>query len=190
VGHAIAELDARRAVAPDRPLVAVDLGTGSGAIALSLAFERQWVEITATDVSTDALAVVTANLAGLGRPATRVTVREGSWFDALPGGLRGELDLVVSNPPYIAEHEVDDLPSEVRDWEPVGALVAGPDGTEALTHLIDGASEWLSPGGSLVLELAPHQAEAMQARAVEQGYDSVVVHPDHSGRARALVARR
>jgi release factor glutamine methyltransferase len=187
---ALGELDRRRASVPVRHLVAADLGTGTGAIGLSLAFERPWVDVVVTDASSDALAVARANLAGIGRPATRVEAREGDWFEALPERVRGELDLVVSNPPYVAESELDDLPPEVRDWEPVGALVAGPTGTEALEHLIDGAPDWLSPGGALVLELAPHQAEPMRGRALDAGYASVDVRPDNAGRSRALVARR
>jgi release factor glutamine methyltransferase len=190
VDVALAELDSRRKQFGARQLAAVDLGTGSGAIALSLAFERPWVDVTATDVSSDALAVASANLAGIGRPATRVALREGAWFDALPRGLEGELDLVVSNPPYIAEPEIADLPAEIREFEPIDALVAGPTGTEALEHLIETAITWLAPGGSLVLELAPHQAEAMRARALEAGYSSAEVRRDHAQRDRALVARR
>src|SRR5581483_11962387 len=99
-----------------RPLVA-DLGTGSGAIALSIAVEVPDARVWATDASADALAVARANLAGIGSPAAkRVRIEQGSWFDALPAAFRGQFDVVVSNPPYIAAHE--DLPPEVVDWEP------------------------------------------------------------------------
>ena len=125
----VVEVALRRAAAARRcraPLV-VDLGTGSGAIALSIAVEVPGADVWATDVSADALAVARANLAGLGgRAATRVRLVEGSWFDALPEAFRGQVHLLVSNPPYVADGET--LPAEVADWEPPGALRAGPHG--------------------------------------------------------------
>jgi release factor glutamine methyltransferase len=171
-----------------RPLVA-DLGTGSGAIALSIAAEVPRARVWATDASEDALAVARANLAGLGGPAAvRVRMVAGHWFDALPRALGGQFDVVVSNPPYIGAGE--ELPPEVADWEPRDALVAGPSGTEALAELVAGAGVWLAPGGALVLELAPHQAEEAIAMAAVAGFDGSEVRPDLNGRARVLVARR
>ena len=120
---ALAEL---AALAPpsSRPTV-VDLGTGSGAIALSIALEAPQAHVWATDVSSDALDVARANLAGLGTlAASRVRLGLGSWFDPLPPLLKGHVQLVVSNPPYIADDE--ELPPEVADWEPRQALRAGP----------------------------------------------------------------
>ena len=166
-----------------------DLGTGTGALALALAAELPDAEVWATDVSEDALVVARANLAGAGLPAARVRVARGEWFDALPDALRGKLRLVVSNPPYVSEEEGARLPSEVADYEPPGALVPGKLGTEALDELLAGARAWLAPGGVLVLELAPHQADAMSARARELGYDDVLVRNDLAGRARVLVGR-
>jgi release factor glutamine methyltransferase len=186
VDHALAELDGLGAGPAGR--VAVDLGTGSGAIALSLAVERPGLVVWATDVSEAALDVARANLAGTGRAGTRVRLAIGSWFDALPAELAGRIDLVVANPPYVATGET--LPHEVAAWEPPGALVAGPTGLEDLQALIDGARRWLAPGGVLVLELAPHQAGSVAARAREAGLVRVRVEPDLSGRPRVLVARR
>ena len=165
-----------------------DLGTGSGALALALAASLPDAEVWATDASDLALAVARANVAAAGSIATRVRVADGSWFDALPPEVRGRLLLVVSNPPYIADHEV--LPPSVLDWEPAGALFSGPTGLEAIEHLIATAPEWLDPAGTLVLELAPHQAEHAIGRAREAGFADVSVRPDLSGHARALVARR
>jgi release factor glutamine methyltransferase len=186
-GVALAEL--ARQAAPGLTLLAADLGTGSGAIGLSLAAERADVAVVLTDASADALAVARANLAGIGRAATRVRVSEpGSWFDALPGELAGRLHVVVANPPYVAA--ADPLPAEVCEWEPPSALFGGgPEGTAALEVLIDGAGSWLAPGGALVLELAPAQASAMLARARDRGYEEVRVVKDLSGRDRALAAR-
>lgn len=173
--------------APGERLLVADLGTGSGAIALALASERVIVEVYATDVSADALAVARANLAGVGRAATRVRVLEGDWFAALPVELRGRLAVVVSNPPYVASHEA--LPDEVARYEPHGALVAGRLGSEALDHLVDAAFDWLAPGGALVLESAPWQAPEVAKRARSRGYAEADVRPDLTGRPRAVVAR-
>ena len=168
-------------------LRAADLGTGSGAIALSLAVESEAGEIWATDVSADALEVTRANLAGVGRPAGRVRLAEGCWYEALPVGLRGQIDVVVSNPPYIAAAE--GLPAEVADWEPTRALVAGATGLEAIETLVAQAPDWLRPGGQLVVEIAPHQATEVLAMAQATALASASVEVDLAGRPRVLVAR-
>jgi release factor glutamine methyltransferase len=169
--------------------IAVDLGTGSGAIALAIAAER-WpaVEVWATDASPDALAVARANLAALGRRAAVVRLVEGHWFAALPEELRGRVDVLVSNPPYVADGE--ELPAAVADWEPVAALRAGPDGLDDLRTIVAGAPGWLAPAGVLVVELGEAQADAVLALARAAGLLDAAVHPDLAGRPRALVARR
>ncbi len=141
----------------------------------------------ASDVSVEAIDVAGANLAGLGRPARHVRLVAGSWFEALPDELRGTVDLVVSNPPYVGSDE--ELPPEVADWEPALALRAGPAGRSALDHLVVGAPDWLRRPGVLVVELAPAQASAMAATARAVGYSEVDVVPDLAGRDRALIAR-
>ena len=185
VEAALAEL---RRLAPRSPLV-VDLGTGSGAIALSMAREVPGVEVWGVDRSPDALAVARANAAGLGRAGTAVRLVEGSWFEALPPILRGQVDLVVSNPPYVGEREVDDLPPEVAHWEPLPALVAGPTGLEQIEAIVEGAPAWLARPGVLVVEIAPHQRAAVVALALGAGFVDAEVRPDLAGRARTLVAR-
>ncbi len=193
------------------PLVAVDLGTGSGVIALSLALEGVGttkpgaaapgappspdmdIEIWATDASVSALDVARANLARLGASqpaaAARVQLAEGSWFDALPSRLAGHVHLVVSNPPYVSAGEWRDLDPGVRDYEPRDALVPGPTGFEALEVLVDQARAWLVPRGGLVLEIAPHQAGRTISLAERAGYVDVGVRPDLAGKDRILVAR-
>jgi release factor glutamine methyltransferase len=169
-----------------RPVV-VDLGTGSGALGLSVADEVAGARVWCTDASAEALAVARANLAGLGTlTATRVRLVHGSWWDALPPELRGNVDLAVSNPPYVAAGEA--LPPEVADWEPVHALRAGPTGLEAVETILAGALEWLGPSGALVVEIAPAQAEAVLERARSTGLSRAEVRHDLAGRPRVLVA--
>ena len=140
------------------PLTIADLGTGSGAIAMALAAELfpRPLTVWATDASDDALAVARANLAGMGRAAVAVRMEAGSWYDALPPDLAGRLDLVVSNPPYIGTDE--DLDERVRDWEPASALLAGPDGLDALREVIAGAPAGWPREGRWSARSAPHKA--------------------------------
>jgi release factor glutamine methyltransferase len=168
----------------------VDLGTGSGAIALSIVAERPGVRVWATDASDDALAVAGANLAGLaGFAATRVRLCGGYWWSALPADLQGRVDLVVSNPPYVATSEMATLDGEVLDWEPRPALEAGPTGLEAVEEILSSALLWLRLGGAAVLEIAPHQSAGAQRAALLAGFTHAEVRPDLAGRDRVLVAR-
>lgn len=168
------------------PLLAVDLGTGSGAIGLSLAAENPRTEVICTDISPDALAVARANLAGLGRPATRVRLEQGYWYEALPSECEGGVAVLVANPPYVGADEK--LPAVVADYEPAGALVAGPTGMEAAEVIIGGAPPWLAPGGALVVELAPHQLSQAAVLAGE-AFGTVEIAQDLAGRDRVLIAR-
>jgi release factor glutamine methyltransferase len=172
-----------------RPLTVVDLGTGSGALALSLAAELPivGVDVWATDVDAAALDVARANLAGLGRRGANVRLAAGDWFDALPEELRGRVDLIVANPPYVATS--DPLAPEVREWEPPGALFAGDTGLDAIEVVVAGAARWLAPGGALVVEIgAGHGAAAIElARDAE--LVEATIEPDFAGRDRILVAR-
>lgn len=187
---ALAELDRLRAEGSGKRATVVDLGTGSGAIALSIAHERTGVEVWATDSSSGAVAVARANLCGLaGFAATRVRIVEGDWWAALPPDLRGGVDLVVSNPPYISSDEMAGLDRSVVEWEPRSALESGPAGTEDPEYLIGTAPGWLRPGGSLVVEMAPHQAGHLAGVARRAGFAEVEVRPDLAGKARSLVAR-
>jgi release factor glutamine methyltransferase len=175
---------------PGAQPVIVDLGTGSGAIALSLAAEGKRGAVWATDESADAIAVARANLAGLGgRAAARVRLVEGSWWSALPDELRGRVGLAVSNPPYIASGEMASLPAEVAEWEPRSALHAGPTGLEDLAAIVSSAPDWLEPAGVLVVELAPHQTAAVERLARTAGFGQIEFRLDLAGRERVLIAR-
>lgn len=182
---ALEELD--RLGGQRRATTVVDLGTGSGAIALAIATERVRTSVWATDRSAEALEVTRANLAGVGRAGSRVRIEEGEWFDALPRDLEGRVDLVVSNPPYVADGA--DVASEVADWEPGTALFSGPDGLDDLRHIVGGAPGWLVDTGVLVCELSPEQAGAAAALASDRFVEVDLVE-DLTGRTRVLVARR
>jgi release factor glutamine methyltransferase len=188
-GVALDELDLAVAGRDARaePPVVVDLGTGSGAIALSVAVERAHAEVWATDASADALDIARANLVGIGRHARRVQLALGDWFDALPGELAGRVDLVVSNPPYVAAHE--ELPPIVRDWEPTSALVPGPTGLEAYERIVPAARRWLTARGALVLEIGATQGDAVCALGRHAGFVTAEVRPDLVGRDRVVVLR-
>jgi len=188
---------------PGRAPLVADLGTGSGAIALSLAVEAgpSWpgLEVWATDRSAPSLEVAATNLAGLSEridgSGASVRLAQGWWFSALPPGRCGEFDLVVSNPPYVAGHELAGLDAGVREWEPESALVAadgtgGAGGMADVEAVVAGAARWLRPGGALVVEIAPHQADAATGAAHRAGLVAARTEPDLAGRTRMLVARR
>ncbi len=166
----------------------LDLGTGSGAIALSVAHEWPLARVFATDVSEDALAVARANAQACGL-AARVAFSLGHWFDAV--GTDERFEVVVSNPPYIATGEAALLPGDVREWEPELALYAGESGNEALREIIEDAARHLVTHGLLALELAEMRASQV-ASWLEGAHDwsSVELRDDLSGRPRVLLARR
>jgi release factor glutamine methyltransferase len=173
-----------------RPLICADLGTGSGAIGLALAAELplDGVTVWLTDVSTDALDVARANLAGIGRAAANVRIAEGSWFAALPPELRGELALVVANPPYVSVGGA--VERIVTDWEPHVALFGGADGLDGVREITAEVADWLRPGGWLVLEIGAAHAHPVVQLLLAAGLDKVEVLPDAYGLARTALARR
>lgn len=184
-----AAIDAlRRDVSRGGAAKVADLGTGCGAIALSIACEVRHAHVYATDVSEPALDLARENLAGLGIAGTNVTLSCGDWFDALPDDLAEALDAVVANPPYVATGEK--LPVSVERFEPELALRAGPRGDEALAHIAAHAREWLAPGGTLVLECGCGQGEALAERAAALGYDDVRQLIDSAGLGRGISAQR
>jgi release factor glutamine methyltransferase len=168
---------------------AVDLGTGSGAIALALAQEGRFARVIATDVSDGALAVARAN-AGRCAPLLTCPVefRAGEWLTPL-AGVRARA--VVSNPPYIAAAEATALPASVRDWEPPVALYSGDSGMRDIACIIHGAHSVLDAGGLLALEVDSRRASLAAELALADGhYRDVSVRLDLTGRERFLLARR
>lgn len=161
----------------------LDLGTGTGAIALSLLAERPDARGIATDLSEAALAVAARNAATLG-VADRVEFLRSDWF----GAVTGRFDLIVSNPPYIAEAEMAALGPEVREWEPHLALTPGGDGLSAYRAIAAGVGRHLSPGGRLLVEIGHRQGAAVAEIFRGAGLDAVRVHPDMDGRDRVVSA--
>ncbi len=165
-----------------RSVAIADLGTGSGAVGLSVLHELPFesAEVWMTDVSEDALHVARANAAGVGRNAVGARFGHGSWYQALPEDLRGSLDAIVSNPPYIATG--DPLVGDsVLNWEPHDALFAGADGLNDLRVVVSGASNWLVPGGLLAVEMGFTQATVVSQLFESAGFKNVSVHKDLAG---------
>ncbi len=173
-----------------RPCRIADLGTGSGAIGLSLAAELPIgsAEVWLTDVSDDALDVARANLAGIGRAAGCVRIGRGSWFDGLPDNVRGSLDLIVGNPPYIASGDPS-VEQSVTDWEPHVALFAGDDGLDDIRCIITQAPQWLTIGGWLVLEIGTGQGPAVRDLLDQAGLSEVEIRPDLAGHDRTAIGQ-
>lgn len=164
----------------------LDLGTGSGCIALSLASEGRFSRIVATDVSPDALAVARLNAARVG-PVRAPEFRLGSLFEPVAGE---RFDVIVSNPPYIAEPEYAELDPGVRDFEPPLALVSGPDGLWHTRAILMAAGTHLLPGGLLALELDSRRAGASAEIARASGLTGVRMLRDVFDRARYLLATK
>jgi len=183
VEHVMSFLESRPA-----PHVIADLGTGSGAIGLSLLHELPLAsaDVWMTDASPDAIDVARANAAGIGRPAARAHFATGSWCDALPDSLKQSLDVMVSNPPYIAsgDPEVD---ASVMKHEPHSALFSGDDGLDDIRTLTAQSSDWLAPGGMLIVEMGYTQADAVREIFVNVGLVNVETHADFAGKPRFTV---
>jgi release factor glutamine methyltransferase len=162
----------------------LEIGTGSGAIALALASELPAAAITATDICEKALEVARSNADQL-RHADRIEFRSGPNYQPVLGK---RFERVVSNPPYLAEWERGELSPELRH-EPERALFAGAEGLDVLSELVKGAGSVLEPGGSLHLELAPAQAPVVAALCREAGADRVEIRRDLAGRPRVVTAR-
>ena len=173
---------------PARAPRVLDLGTGSGSIALAIAHEHPRVEVVATDASDDALAVARENAEALGL-SQRVTFVRGEWLDALAGDER--FDVIVSNPPYISAPEAQALPRDVHDWEPHAALFGGDDGLADLRTIVDESPRHLRGGGLLALELAESRAaEVAGWFDGARDWRGVELRADLSGRPRILLATR
>lgn len=165
----------------------VDLCTGTGCVALSLAHEVPDLSVLATDISALAVDLASENAERLGL-SERVTAIECDLFEALPRDLAGTIAGVVANPPYVPSNELPELPIEVAEFEPRVALDGGPDGLEVVRRIMREASEWLRRGGWLALEVHEHRA-VDAAREMAEWYEGVEVIRDLTGRERVVAGR-
>ena len=169
------------------PLQVLDIGTGSGVIAVSLAKELPSAVIWATDISPAALEIAGNNAACNG-VAARVRLFHGDLFDAI-GEFTGRFALIVSNPPYIRSAEIDALEPEVSRWEPRGALDGGADGLDFYRRIVRQAGDYLAPNGAVVVEVSADMGKEVSGLFTAGGYTDVAIVRDYAGRDRVVVAR-
>ncbi len=173
------------ALAGPAPARLLDLGTGSGILAVTLLAEWTGAEALGSDLSPEALIVARSNAEDIG-VADRLTLVEADWFSGIDAGF----DLIVSNPPYIAASEMAGLDPEVREHDPEIALTPGGDGLDAYRAIAAGARARLVPGGRLLVEIGPTQGPEVAALFAAAGLSEVTVLPDLDGRDRVVRARR
>jgi release factor glutamine methyltransferase len=174
----------RVAAAP--PHRVLDLGTGTGALALALAAKFPETRVLAVDTAAEALALARENAARANLDG-RVELRESNWFAAIEPDRR--FDVIVSNPPYLTAQEVQEAAPEVKDFEPSSALIAEDEGRADLRHIIAEAPRWLAPGGLLALETGIAQHASLLADLASAGLENAESRPDLTGRDRFLFAR-
>ena len=164
------------------PLRILDLGTGSGAIVVTLLAELPGAKAVASDLSAAALQVAKGNAEALG-VVNRASFVQANWFD----GVAGQFDLIVSNPPYIPLGDIAGLAVDVREFDPPRALDGGPDGLEAYRRLASGAGGHLAPKGHIILEIGAGQENAVNDLFSGQGFNRESRHFDLAGHVRCLV---
>jgi release factor glutamine methyltransferase len=184
VGAALEALTARPAAN------VIDLGTGSGAIALAIAVNAPHARVTATDISVQALEIAKQNARRLGIDE-RVDFRRTDCWDILDaGGALERYDLIVANPPYVREDEINSLAPEVRDFEPRIALAGGVDGLDFYRRIAAGAAEHLAAEGVAIIEVGAGQADDVAAIFRAAGFSDIAIVDDLAGIPRVVKARR
>jgi release factor glutamine methyltransferase len=179
-------LERSKACAERSQLKILDLGTGSGAIAVSLARELPEARLTSVDISPAALAVACRN-GERQHVANRISFGRGDLFEV----VCGTFDLIVANPPYVRRAELARLPPEIREWEPVGALDGGVDGLDFYRRIIAEAHRYLVTGGHLILEIGADMGAAVTELFTRAGcYESSCVYQDYAGKDRIIAATK
>jgi len=166
----------------------IDLCTGSGCVAVSIATEHPDARVWAVELGQTAFDTACRNALHAG-VADRVQVVHGDLFDPLPQELLGNVDFIVSNPPYVPSADLPDLPAEVLGFEPHEALDGGADGLDVFRRIADGTGRWLAPGGGLAIELDSGRV-ADAAALLDAGFEGVTVRKDLTGRDRIVYARK
>ena len=188
--HVAAGENGEEVVSPELPeLRVVDLCTGSGCIACSIASEYPAAHVVALDIAPEALALAGKNVEVLGL-GNRVEVLESDLLGALDPGKKGTFDLIVSNPPYVPTKVCDSLPREVSEWDPRLALDGGEDGLDLFRRFLPDALSYLKPGGVLAVELFEGHLEQARNGACAAGFDQARIALDLTGRPRVLIARK
>jgi release factor glutamine methyltransferase len=177
--------EAIRVIPTDRPSTVLDIGTGSGCLAVAIASERPLANVIATDISHEALLVARRNA-----ERHRVDARVSLVRSDLASGIRATVDVVVSNPPYVPEADAGSLPVDVLRYEPHGALFGGADGLEVMRRLLPDARDRVAPGGTGIVEFGFGQEVAMRDLAERAGWHVVDVKHDLQGVPRTIVLRR
>ena len=170
-------------------LLVADICTGSGCIACSIAYEHPLAHVIATDIAPEAVALARENVSALGLTG-RVRVLEGDLGACVPQELMGTFDLVVSNPPYVPTAQLAEIPREVTDFEPAGALDGGSDGLDVFRRLLAWCTRALKPGGAFAIELHETCLNAAAVFAEEAGFANVRITRDLAGRPRVLSGKR
>ena len=172
---------------PDQPANILDLGTGSGALAITLAAERKHVRVTATDISHSAIEIARRNAKNHG-VLGRIDFVQGDWFAAVSNDAL--FDMVVTNPPYISDKAYENLETEVSVYDPEIALRGGPDGLEAYRKIISAAAPHMRPGSGILLEIGFDQATSVSDLCRSAGLGEIFIHPDIAGHDRVVLAKK
>ncbi len=166
----------------------IDLCTGSGCVAVSIAKERKNACVYAIDISKEALKVASLN-AEMNGVSGRITFINGDLFTPLTG-LKGKARVIVTNPPYVSKEDIEKLDPEIKDFEPMIALWGGVDGLDSIRRIIEGSPEYLTPGGCLIMEIGWGQAEKVKEILTSHGlYQDIKIRKDLSGVERVVKAR-
>lgn len=168
--------------------IAVEIGCGTGIVGISLAKELPRLSVHATDINPRAVELARHNAHVLGVDA-RVEIYQGSRFDPLPAHLKGEVDLLVSNPPYVRRGDIEGLSEEVKGHDPHAALDGGPDGLDFYHALAAAMGRWVRPGGHLAVEIGDDQAAAVSEIFTSAGGRGLRVIKDYNDRDRVVIAR-
>lgn len=183
VQHAIDTLKANDLVQK----IVFDIGTGSGAISLSVATEIPNAVVYASDISFEALEVAKFNSRSLDLSTSRISFLKSDVFDEFPIELRGDVDVIISNPPYIGLDETDSIEKSVLYFEPHQALFSGEVGTDHYLQLISKSKDWLKRDGHLIVEISPRHVEFMVKAKAEFGFSSLEIFKDLAGRDRVAI---